>query len=56
MVKNVDKYAQTKRLHHDLWLLVNMYVFVYVDPEIIPAKEYFPATKKFADDYNKIWL
>ena len=48
------KYAQMKRFYHDSQFQVYMYVFMYVDPEIILVEDYFPDTKPFVVNYNKI--
>ena len=50
----MDKYAQLKRLHHDLRLQVDMYDFKSIDPESIPVEEYFPATKTLVENYKII--
>ena len=47
-------YAQLNRFHHDLRIQVYMYDFMYIDPEIIPVEDHFPATKIFVVNYNKI--
>ena len=54
MIKIMDKYTQLKRFHHDLWIKVYMYAFMFVDPETIPVEDHFPATKMFAANHKKI--
>ena len=39
------KYAQLKRFHHDGRTQVYIYAVKYVDPDTMPAKDHFPATK-----------
>ena len=51
--KKIDKYAQIESFYHDSRIQVYMYAFVYVDPETMVEKEYFKATKRFVQDYNR---
>ena len=53
-IKTMNKCAQMKWFHHDLRLQVYMYDFMYVDPETMPVEAYFPATKTFIENYNKM--
>ena len=43
-----------KRFHLDLQPQVYIYAFIYVDTEKIPAEDYFPDTKTFVENYNKM--
>ena len=42
-----------KKYHHDLWIPVNMYNFIYMHPEIMAEEEYFPPTRPFVEKYRK---
>ena len=53
MIKIIDKYAQIKRFHHDSWLQLYIYAFMYVDTENIPEDDYLPATKILVDNCKK---
>ena len=46
-IKNMYKYAQTNRFHHDHRHQVYTYEFMYVYPESIPEENYFTATIVF---------
>ena len=48
MIKNMDEYALMKRFHHEFLLKFYMYDFMYVNPEKMPVKDYFSATKKLS--------
>ena len=52
--KIMYNYAQLNRFHHDRQLQVYMYAFMYVDPETMPPKDHFPATKTFVVEYKKM--
>ena len=52
----MDKYAQMKRLHHDCWLQVYMYNFMYVYTGTIPEEYHFPSTNKIVGKYKEINL
>ena len=47
----MDKYAQMKRFHHDRWLQVYIYVFMFIFPETIPDDPYFPDKKIYIENY-----
>ena len=49
----MDKYEIMKSHHYDFLLQAYMCAFMYVDPEKIPAEDYFPDTKIFVGNYNK---
>ena len=53
MIKNNEKCALTKRFHHDHWIQVYMFDFIYVDTVTMPEEYYFPATGIFFENYNK---
>ena len=42
-----------KRFHHDIWLQLYMYYFMYVDTEKISEEEYSPDTIIFVQEYKK---
>ena len=43
-----------KRFNYDHQLRVYMYSCMYVDPETMEKDGYFPDTKTFVADYNKM--
>ena len=49
-IKCMDKYAQLKRLHHDLQLQVYMYAFMYVDTVTMKVEDRFPTKKTFVEN------
>ena len=49
----MDKYALLNRTHCDRRLQVYMHAFIYVNPEIISVRDYFPDTKTIVKNYNK---
>ena len=40
----MHKYAQLKKYHNDRQIKVYIYDFMCVDPETMPAEDYFPDT------------
>ena len=52
--KIMYKYAQLKRLHHDLRLQVHMYAFMYIYPYKMPVKDHFSSTKTCVVNYKKL--
>ena len=50
----MGKYALMKRFYHCHRLQVYMYAFMYINTEIIPVEDYFPATKTFFEIYKNI--
>ena len=52
--KTMDKYSLMKMFHCGHRRQVYTYAFVYVDPEIMPEKDYFLNTKTFVDNYKII--
>ena len=50
----MDKYALMKRCHCDLQLQVYMYDFKYIDNKTMADEDYFPYTKSFPENYNKL--
>ena len=48
MINNNGKYTLMNTFHHDCWLQVYMYDFMYIDTDTIPVEDYFPDTRTFA--------
>ena len=50
----MDKYSLLKRFHNERQLQVYMYDFMCVDLDTMPVEDYFPDTKTFVENYNKM--
>ena len=52
----MNRYLQLKRSHHDCQLEVYIYAFTYVDPETMPAEDYFLLQKRLLITTKKCQL
>ena len=50
----IAKYVLLKRFHHDHFLQVYVYDFMYIDPKTMSVEENFPAAKQFVENNNKM--
>ena len=47
--KNMHKCVELERFHHEHWLQLYMYDFMYVDTQTMPVEDSFSATNIFCE-------